>query len=380
MQTAKLLRRIQPSFIREILSAAADEGVISLAGGLPASDSFPLSLIMEKVAALSNNPALFQYGETIGYRPLLSYLEAYYKVDANHRMMVCSGSQQGLDIIARAFLNPGDGVAMEAPCYPGAMQVFAMTGGLIHSVQQKATGPDLSALEAIFASGKVKMFYAVPDFHNPTGVCWTLDVRKRVAALCQQYEVGLVEDAPYRELRFAGQELPMVSSFCPERSLVLRSFSKISTPGMRLGVLSAPEEWLSPLVKVKQASDLHSSLPMQALLLDLLSNPAFPAHIQQLRHLYAERYQALASALSTTLGERFKFEPVQGGMFVWLKVPNSDPLALSKAALSKGVAVVPSNAFYHDETSLEAALRLNFSHECPDTLREAVRRLAGILR
>ncbi len=376
MQAAKHLQQIQPSYIREILAAATAEGIISLAGGLPASDQFPLSLMAEGIAQLTQTPALFQYGETAGYQPLLAHLDEHYQVAPAHRMLVCSGSQQGLDIIARAFLNQGDGVAMEAPCYPGALQVFAMAGASIQPIQQDATGPNLSALESMFASGKVKIFYAVPDFHNPTGVSWTLEVRKKVAALCRQYGVGLVEDAPYRELRFAGQTLPKVSSFCPERSLVLRSFSKVSTPGMRLGVLSAPEDWFAPLMKVKQASDLHSSLPMQALLLELIAHPGFPGHIHKLCQVYRERYQALAAALSEYLGEGFDFEPVQGGMFVWLKLPDLDPLRVAKAALAEGVAVVPGNAFFPDAAAPASAVRLNFSHESPDTLREAVRRLA----
>lgn len=384
MQTAKHLQQIQPSYIREILAAATTEGVISLAGGLPASDHFPLSLMAEGFAKLPDTPALFQYGETRGYKPLLDYLDEHYRVASSHQMLVCSGSQQGLDLIARAFLNPGDGVAMEAPCYPGALQVFALAGASIHPVEQNPNGPNLSQLELLFASGKVKLFYAVPDFHNPTGVSWTLDVRKQVAALCREYEVALIEDAPYRELRFAGRQLPLVASFCPERAMVLRSFSKISTPGMRLGVLSAPEYWLAPLLKVKQASDLHTSIPMQALLLDLLAHSAFPAHLRQLCGIYRERYQALVSALSDYLGQEAIVEPVEGGMFVWLQLPGRDPLAVAKEALDKGVAIVPGNAFFpaSDSPYTESpvsAIRLNFSHETPDTLTEAVRRLASVL-
>ncbi|TCK09230.1 PLP-dependent aminotransferase family protein [Marinobacterium mangrovicola] len=379
MQVATHLQHIHPSYIREILAAATAEGIISLAGGLPATDRFPLSLMAESIAELPRHAELFQYGETAGYRPLLDHLENLYQVASSHRMMVCSGSQQGLDLIARTFLNPGDGVAMEAPSYPGALQVFGMARAAIHPVQQHRDGPDLDALESLFASGQVKLFYAVPDFHNPTGVCWTLEVRQKVASLCDRYGVALIEDAPYRELRFAGKELPLVSTFCPERALVLRSFSKIATPGIRLGMLSGPRDWLPALIRVKQASDLHSSIPMQALILDLITHPGFPGHIRQLCDLYSERYQALATALSEYLGEGFDAEPVQGGMFLWLKLPVLDSAAVARAALTKRVAVVPSTAFYPKGVSAEPALRLNFSHEAPDTLREAVRRLARVL-
>jgi DNA-binding transcriptional MocR family regulator len=268
---------------------------------------------------------------------------------------------------------------MEAPSYLGALQVFSIAQASIKPVQQLNDGPDLDELEAFFASGKTKLFYAVPDFHNPTGVCWSLEVRKKVAELCKQYHVALVEDAPYRALRFSGESLPLVSSFCPENSLVLHSFSKIATPGIRLGLVNGPKEWLSPMIKVKQASDLHSSVPMQAVLLELLTHPLFQAHLEQICQRYHSQYQTLASALSENLDNRFHFSSIEGGMFIWLILPDLDPMIVAKDAISKGVAVVPSTVFYPGNSVVQPALRLNFSHEHPEMLWEAVRRLASVL-
>ncbi len=289
MKLAKSLQKIQPSYIREILTAASAPGVISLAGGLPDDATFPLALMAKSLTDLPNRTQLFQYGNTAGYAPLLEYLRERYQLPASHDGIVCTGSQQGLDLIARAFINPGDKIVMEAPSYLGAIQVFGLAQAKIESVSQRMDGPDLHELEACFAAKDITLFYAVPDFHNPTGVCWSLAVRQKVAQLCQQYNVAFIEDVPYRELRFNGVPLPLVSSFCPDNSMVLRSYSKIATPGIRLGLVTGKADWLAALNRVKQAADLHSSIPMQAVLLDLLQHDEFTQHLAKLRHLYHGR-------------------------------------------------------------------------------------------
>lgn len=376
------LERMQASYIREILSAATAKGVISLAGGLPASDSFPLDIMAPSLAKLSQRGELFQYGETAGYTPLLNYLKSKYALLEGQNAMICTGSQQGLDLIARTFLDKNTGVALEEPAYLGALQVFAMTQARIEAVPQTLEGPDLNRLEELFATGRIKIFYIVPDFHNPTGVSWSLNVRQHVAALCRKYGVSLIEDSPYRDLCFDGQALPLVSSFCMERSLVLRSFSKIAAPGMRTGFVSGPKRWVEQLVKVKQAADLHSNLPMQAILLDLLQSENFPQHLLNLRSLYKKRYLSLSNSLRKQL-HNCHFEPVGGGMFIWLRLPGGKPMNIAAKALESGVAVVPAEVFYPDSTkqsSIQPALRLNFSHASERNLDKAVNRLSKVIR
>ena len=225
MEIAQSLQQVKSSYIREILAAACDKNVISLAGGLPDESTFPIELMQPMLNNLAMMPEVFQYGSTAGYTPLVNFLTDYYQLPETHQAMITTGSQQGLDLIARAYINPGDTVIMEAPSYLGAMQVFGLVQANLVTISQSEFGPNLSELEQSFIEHKPKMFYAVPDFHNPTGVCWTLAMRQKVAALCQQYHVTFIEDAPYRELRFEGQTLPMVSEFCPEHSIVLRSFT-----------------------------------------------------------------------------------------------------------------------------------------------------------
>jgi len=378
MKLATSLQQIQPSYIREILAAASAPGVISLAGGLPDDATFPLAIMEKSFSKLADNPRLFQYGGTAGYGPLLAHFKTAYQLPESHEALVCTGSQQALDLIARAFINPGDTVVMEAPSYLGALQVFGLAQAHIESIEQGSDGPDLLQLEDCFATKDVTMFYAVPDFHNPTGICWSLATRQKVALLCQQYNVAFIEDVPYRELRFSGEALPLVSSFCPDNSLVLRSFSKIATPGIRLGLVTGPSTWIAPLNTIKQGADLHSSVPMQSVLLDLLTDDGFQTHLDKLTTLYHGRYQALATQISNKL-PMCQFNPVDGGMFLWLSLPQCDVYALAQAALEEGVAVVPSTVFYQQRGDVAPALRLNFTNATQTQLSDAIDRLAKVI-
>ncbi|MDN3681883.1 PLP-dependent aminotransferase family protein [Vibrio tapetis subsp. quintayensis] len=379
METTYALQQIQSSYIREILEAATNPNVISLAGGLPDQTTFPIELMKPTLEGLSAMPEVFQYGETAGYGPLIKHLTAEYELPDHHKAMVTTGSQQGLDLIARAYVNPNDTVAMEAPCYLGAMQVFGLCQANIVTVEQNTQGPDLEQLEHCFKQQKPKMFYAVPDFHNPTGVCWSLATRKRVAQLCEQYNVALIEDSPYREIRFSGEALPLVSSFCPDHAIVLRSFSKIASPGLRIGVVTGKASYIEPMIKVKQGADLHSSVPMQALLLGLLEHLEFEEHIRNIRDLYQARCNKLTDELTNQLPSSCSFSLVEGGMFVWVKVPECDTFELAKTLLESGVAVVPSAVFYPKGAAVQSALRLNFTNSSLDELTLGVTRIKQAL-
>ncbi|MUK48004.1 PLP-dependent aminotransferase family protein [Aliivibrio fischeri] len=379
MEIAHSLQQIQSSYIREILAAASDKNVISLAGGLPDEETFPIEIMKPILESLSDMPDIFQYGATAGYAPLLEFLTQKFELPENHLPMICTGSQQGLDLIARAYINPGDTVVMEAPSYLGAMQVFGLVQASISTVSQTEFGPNLEELEQCFIQESPKMFYAVPDFHNPTGVCWSLETRKKVAELCIQYNVAFIEDAPYRELRFTGEALPMVSTFCPQDSIVLRSFSKIASPGLRIGVVTGKKSYIEPLIKVKQGADLHSSVPMQALLLGLLKHEKFEQHMQTIQTLYKQRYDVLYNELKAQLPAQCEVNAVDGGMFIWVSLPDCDTFELASTLIANGVAVVPSPVFYPKPEGSPAALRLNFTNAKPNELVEAVNRLTNVL-
>lgn len=384
MQPAKHIHTTKPSYIREILSVAASQEVISLAGGLPCPDTFPMPIIEQVMPQMAFEKSLFQYAETAGYQPLIEDLRAKYKVPETHDVLITTGSQQGIDICARTFVAPGDKIVVEDPSYLGALQVFSMAQAEVLSITQQTDGPDLTQLENLFQQHDIKFFYAVPDFHNPTGCCWSLAKRQGVAALCTRYQVLFIEDAPYRKMRFSGIELPTVSHFCPNESIVLRSFSKMVAPGLRIAALITPQRWSAVLNKLKQSIDLHTSVPMQHLTQQILKHPDFDAHLSVTNQRYAQRYQALGNELSTLPTDRYQFSNIDGGMFVWLNIPTCDTLALANKALENGVAVVPCSEFRVDnpkanDQSTTSALRLNFSRNEPTIIQQGIARLKPVL-
>lgn len=381
LQTSQCLERLPSSYIREILKAATAPDCISLAGGLPSEHLFPFA-DMRKVFAdlcdnLPANQSLFQYGATAGYQPLINLLRDRYELpEVSHQVLITNGSQQGIDLVARGYLEPGSRVVMEVPAYLGAIQAFSLTGAEMCGVEQTADGPDLEQLTTLFASGRCRVFYAVPDFHNPTGRSWSLSVRKAVAKLCIDHNVLLLEDAPYRDLRFDGEHLPLVASLCPTQAIVARSFSKTSLPGLRLGMLSGPRHLLEPLERIKQAVDLHSQTLGQFMLYKLLSLSSYPQHLASLCEVYGARYRVLSRALENEMEEFSHFNSVDGGMFIWLELDGIDGDHLARVALEQKVAVVPGSVFFLKNGKRRQALRLNFSHAEDNQLLQAVERLA----
>ncbi|MGB1236711.1 MAG: PLP-dependent aminotransferase family protein [Pseudomonadales bacterium] len=379
MQVVKRVRELPTSYLREILAAADVSRLISLAGGLPSLESFPLRDMQQVFNDLTGQPELFQYAQSRGYPPLLAYLAQRYELDEKQGLLMTNGSQQGLDLLVRAYLNPGDKVAVEAPSYLGALQVFRLAGANLQAVPQLADGPDLEALERVFAAGDVKMFYAIADFHNPTGVCYSLAVRRGIAQLCRRYGVLLIEDVPYRELRFSGEHQPLISDFCPECAVVMRSFSKIVCPGLRLGVVHGPTQWIDQLLRVKQICDLQTNQIMQHVLLNVLQQSHFESHLGAVRAGYRKQYKALRAALDKHLGGAYRAAEVEGGMFIWIELLGEralDMSALAERCLAHGVAVVPGSVFYIAETDGQY-LRLNFSGANCAQLDLAVQRLAA---
>ena len=378
MYLAENVKKLESSYIREILAAASASEILSLAGGLPAEDSFPMDLIGQALLNVSKQPKLFQYGHTLGYPPLLEVLSNRYQVDNNLCSMICNGSQQALDLVCRTMLNPRDKVLIEVPSYLGAIQVLSLIGADVVAIEQKADGPNIEQLRQTLSSNDIRIFYCVPDFHNPTGVCWSREVRQQVAELCVLNNVLLVEDVPYREIRFFGDQLPLVSSFYPHNSIVLRSFSKIASPGMRLGMLTSPGQIMDNILIVKQATDLHTNIPLQALLAKLLSDQAFNTHLLNVVNQYREKYKAMTLAISEHL-DQVRFCPVEGGMFIWVALPGwCNAMSVAKRAVDQGVAVVPGNVFYpkHLRSKCPPFLRLNFSHLDKARFNDAISRLS----
>jgi len=278
-------------------------------------------------------------------------------------------------------IERGSNIIVESPSYLGALQAFDLAGANVLSVEQECDGPNIGELELLFKRGDITFFYAVPDFHNPTGCCWSLAKRQKVAELCVEYNVLFIEDAPYRELRFLGEELPTVTSFCADHSIILYSYSKIIAPSIRVGAVIFPMRYLGDLYKLKQVMDLHTSVPMQEIVNQVLRDNSYATNLSRIRNLYYERYLALKNELVEIETIKDDFSEVQGGMFIWLKLNGVCARVLAKTALNYGVAIVPSDEFYTAYCQYKStAIRLNFTHNEPQRLIEGVNRLKLALK
>jgi DNA-binding transcriptional MocR family regulator len=383
MSPVMSLERLKPSYIREILQIASQKNVLSFAGGLPEQDSFPLKLMQQSFASLVSNTELFQYSRSSGYQPLIDFLKQEYDTDNDRDLMITNGSQQGLDLIARAYINPGDKVVVESPSYLGALQVFELAQAEVISVSQLQSGPDLVELEQIFQQQVIKIFYIIADFHNPTGISYDVKTRYGIARLCHKYQVTLIEDAPYRELRFRGEQLPLVASYNPQNTIVVRSFSKIACPGLRIGVVEACRDVIRQLLKVKQVTDLQTNTPLQYVLLHLLQHQNYRVYLEGVRQNYKRKHDLMLEQLILHLGKHIDVSETSGGMFLWVKINSQfaiDMLDLTNTLLTQGVAVVPGQVFQVDQANPCCYLRLNFSHPCEDDIEQGVLRLSKVVR
>ena len=297
------------------------------------------------------------------------------------QICITTGSQQGLDIVAKSFINPGDTVLVERPGYLGAIQCFSLYEPVFESVELQHDGPDLNALSKIIAERDVKLFYAVPTFQNPSGLTYSLEKRKAVADLLRGKDVILLEDNPYGELRFSGQDVPpMAQNFLHSNALLMGSFSKIVAPGLRLGWVVAPEEFYDKLILAKQAADLHTSTLNQRIVHRFLVDNDLSKHLELIKDNYGENCRAMIKAMEEHFPPEVTFTRPEGGMFVWASLPEGyDAMDLFNLAIEKNVAFVPGRSFYCDGTG-ENCLRINFSNSSLKNIREGIERIGSCIR
>lgn len=392
---AERVERMRGSDIREILKVTAQPDIISLAGGLPAPELFPVDeyrRAFEWVLETQGAQAL-QYGPTEGYLPLREMLAERLSTRFNIRcgaadILITNGSQQALDLIAKLFLNPGDRVALENPSYLGAIQAFSQYQPEYTVIPMDEDGMRVDALERILAddcSGRaprtIKFIYALPNFQNPTGRTLSLERRKRLVELSNRFGVPIVEDDPYGELRYEGEHLPSLKSFDTQGGVIyLGTFSKILAPGFRLGWVVAHPEALEHLVHAKQPADLHTSTASQMATYQVAKDGFVDRHVERIRAFYKERRDVMLRAIEEHFPEEATYTRPQGGLFVWAELPRQvNTRELLLAAVKEQVAFVPGQGF-HPDGSGEHTLRLNFSNVPPDALREGVRRLGRAIQ
>jgi 2-aminoadipate transaminase len=380
------LRDVRGSAIRDLLALTARPEVISLAGGLPGTDLLPRERIATALAAAIADPAAVQYGETAGLRPLREVL-AEHEAGRLGRpvtptdVVVTSGSQQALDLVARALLDPGDPVVVEDPVYVGALQVFQAAGAALHAVPVDAGGMAVDVLADRLAAGlRPRLVHTVSSFHNPRGATLTGPRRARLAELAERYGFLVVEDDPYGLLAFDGPPPAPVAAH-GDRVVRLGSASKVLAPALRVGWLTGPAPLCAAVERLKQSTDLCTSSLTQLVTADLLADHAwFAAHLDQLRGALRERAAALTGAVGAVFADAVTCSVPTGGMFCWLEFTDGTrPADLLPAALDHGVGYVPGTAFTVGQ-DLSAAARLCFASNPADGLHTAVERLGTAWR
>jgi DNA-binding transcriptional MocR family regulator len=386
---AQRLRGVAGSPVRDLLALLDRPEVISFAGGLPAPELFDLEGVRAAFDAVLSTPAgrrHLQYAPTEGNRDLRALvaerMTARGLPTCADDLLVTTGSQQALTLLATALLDPGAVVAVEEPTYLAALQCFQLAGARIVPVAGDDHGIDPDALSDVLERDRPTLLYLVPTFANPTGRTLPVERRAAVADLAARYGVWVVEDDPYGELRYRGNAVPALAAQAgaEDRVLHLGSFSKIASPGMRLGWLRAPAGLMRSLTVAKQAADLHTSTIDQAAAAAYLTAADLDAHVRRLCGAYRERRDAMVSALPGTLPAGSSWSDPDGGMFIWVRLPGDvDTADLLGAALRHDVAFVPGAPF-HAGTPDRATLRLSFTTNTPAEIAEGMRRLRSALK
>ncbi|WP_449241835.1 aminotransferase-like domain-containing protein [Desulfovibrio sp.] len=386
-QFATRLDGVQPSFIREILKVTANPEIISFAGGLPNPALFPVEEMAEVAAAVLRDQGrtALQYSTTEGDPELRACIAERYKAKkgldvAADDILITTGSQQCLDLVGKVLIDRGSPIVLERPGYLGAIQAFSFFGPVYRTVELADDGPDLEALARALEGEKPRFFYAVPNFQNPSGVTYSAEKRRAAADLLSRNGVTLVEDDPYGELRFLGQDQQPVSALMRDHALLLGTFSKIAAPGFRIGWVVAPKRYREKLVIAKQAADLHTSTLVQRILVRYLREHDIDAHIARIRECYGNQRRVMVEAIERHFPEEVRFTRPEGGMFLWAAMPEGcASMDLFERAIARKVAFVPGRPFYVDGTG-ENTLRLNYSNSDPERIEEGVRRLGESLK
>ena len=382
------ISHLHPSSIREILKNS-DPNVISLAAGNPAVESFPVAEMKEIADNIFDTASgiAFQYGITEGYPRLRQLVmkrqkEKYGIGNENDDIMIISGGTQAMDLSTKVLVNEGDTILSEDPAFVGALNTFRSYAAHLVGIPMEDDGMDIAALEKALKENKnVKMLYTIPSFHNPLGICTSLEKRKEIYRLCCEYGVMILEDNPYGELRFDGEDIPTLKSMDTEGIVIYTSsFSKVMSAGIRLGFVIAPKPVLDKMAVGKQAVDTHSNLFFQMLIADYMEKYDYDGHIQMIRDLYRHKSGLMLDEIRKGFPESVKYTVPQGGLFLWCTLPEgADMLKFVQFAKSKGVAIVPGIAFNVDESAPSRCFRLNYSTPTDEKLVAGTRILGEAL-
>ncbi len=388
---AKRMENVSGSVIREILKLMGDPEIISFGGGNPAKESFPIELV-EQIAheVLEKNGAnILQYGTTEGYMPLresyLTHIARPKGVTAGEEsVLTLTGSMQGVDLVAKVFIDPGDVVLVESPTFLGSLQAFHTYQANCVPVNMDDEGVDLNDLEEKIRAHRPKLFYVIPTFQNPTGKTLGIERRRAIAELAAKYDIIVVEDDPYCDLRYSGSPVPPIKTFDQSGNVILlNSFSKILSPGLRVGALVATPEITKKLTVAKQSSDTHTSNLTQAIADMFLRRGLLPGHLNNIIPMYAERLRTMLAGIEAHFPASFRYTRPEGGLFVWGELPGTPdvPAMLKRATSEFKVAFIPGQYFYiRPESMGQNTIRLNFSSATPERIAIGMERLGRLVK
>jgi 2-aminoadipate transaminase len=372
--------RLTGSLIREILALTQQPGVISFAGGLPAAEVMPALDLSEVPQSLR------QYGTTEGEPALRERIAADLKVlgiaSAPERVLITAGSQQGIDLVSKLFIDPGTPVALEAPSYLAAIQSFRFFGARFQPLALSPRGIDPDELRRLIAHERPAFVYLIPNFQNPAGFCYAREVREEIARVLDESGVPLIEDEPYRELMYDDVDRTPITSLLKRAPWIYYgSLSKTGLPGLRIGYTAASPDLHPLLVRIKQSTDLHTNRVGQWWAAKFLAGSDYPAHLERLRSRYRMQRDIMADALNRHFREIGEWQVPAGGLFFWVKLQQlCDTRALLTAALAQGVAFMPGEPFYTDQDVPRGVLRLNFSHASAEQIEQGLAKLAQVIR
>ncbi len=384
------MKNMKPSAIREIFKSLGTPGAISFAGGNPAPESFPVDAFASLAADIfaTDAAAALQYSVTEGYpalRQLVAQrLQQKFQIDtAANTTIITSGGQQAIELTCKVLCNEGDEVICENPSFIGALNAFRSLGVTPIGVELQEDGIDVAALEATLqAHPKAKFMYVIPTFHNPAGITMSVKKRKAVYALARQYNLVILEDNPYGDLRFAGEEVPTIKSMDTDGRVVYCStFSKLLSAGMRVGFVCAPDELMQKIVVAKQVEDVHTNIFFQMLCARYMQAYDLDEHIASIRALYRRKCERMLKALDAHMPAEVTYTRPEGGLFLWCTLPEQvDVAALVKEAAAEKVFVVTGAAFNCDEAAPTHSFRLNYSMPSEEAIDTGIALLANIIR
>ncbi len=377
-------RKLTSSAIREILKVTERPEVISFAGGLPSPATFPVERLRQACNDIFTTApaAALQYGPTEGYLPLREWVAQRYSKDGVRidvdQVLITTGSQQGLDLLGKALVDPGSRVLVETPTYLGALQAFSLSEPTFVSVPSDDNGLIPAALTRDLTNG-ARFLYCLPNFQNPTGRRLPVERRRELTRIATETGLLVLEDDPYGALSYSGEQLPTLLSMNPQGVVHMGSFSKVLAPGLRVGYLIAPKELLRKLVQAKQAADLHTPSLNQRLVYETIKDGYLDQHIPQIRTLYSQQCRAMLDALQAHFPASVSWNRPEGGMFIWVKLPQGiNSSALLEKAVAQNVAFVPGAPFFANEPQTNT-LRLSFVTVPKEKIEAGIARLGKLI-